>query len=266
MTRTLALITGASSGIGAAYARLLAPTHDLVLVARRVDRLNDLARELRAADATVEVLPADLGTAEGVATVTDRLTRGDVRLLVSNAGVGGYARLADVDPLEIDRLMTLNAVAPVQLTRAVLPGMLAAGDGVIITVASLLAFSAGHDNEHMPPRTLYAAAKAATVAFTRTLAVELAGTAVQVQVVCPGVTATEFHGGFGRNVPFAMSAEDVAAAGLAALRLGETVCVPGLEDQAAALDALTAAETALMVGGNRPSPAFRYVTKVPTDA
>ncbi|MDF2273324.1 SDR family NAD(P)-dependent oxidoreductase [Streptomyces coacervatus] len=258
MSRTLALITGASSGIGAAYARLLADDHDLVLVARRVDRLSDLADELRTAGAAVEVLSADLGTPEGLGAVTKRLAAGDVRLLISNAGVGGYAPLADVDPDEINRLLGLNAVAPVQLARAALPGMLAAGHGTVVTVASLLAFSAGQDNPHLPSRTLYAAAKAATVAFTRTLAHELAGTGVRAQVVCPGLVATEFNGGAARNIPFAMAPEDVARAGLAGLRLGETVCVPGLEDRAAALEALLAAETALLAGGNRPTPAARY--------
>ncbi|WP_433176948.1 SDR family NAD(P)-dependent oxidoreductase [Actinoallomurus sp. CA-150999] len=258
MSRTLALITGASSGIGAAYARLLAADHDFVLVARRVDRLSELADELRAAGATVEVLPADLGTRDGLAAVTGRLAADDVRLLISNAGAGGYAPLAEVEPDEIDRLITLNAGAPIQLVRAALPGMLAAGEGGIVTIASLLAFSAGLADPRVPARTLYAAAKAATVAFTRTLALELTDTGIRTQVVCPGVVATEFNGGYGRDRPFAMTAEDVARAGLAGLRMGETICVPGLEDQAAALDALLAAETALLAGGNRSVPATRY--------
>ncbi|MBX9394626.1 SDR family NAD(P)-dependent oxidoreductase [Streptomyces sp. TRM72054] len=164
-----ALITGASSGRGAAHARLLAADCDFVLVARRADRLSELADELRAAGAAVEVLPADLGNHDGLATVAKRIAAGDVRLLISNAGDGGYAPLADGAPEEIDRLLTLNGVASIQLARAALPGMLTAGEGTIVTVASLLAFSAGQSNPHMPPRTLYNAAKAATVAFTRTL-------------------------------------------------------------------------------------------------
>ncbi|MER5209138.1 SDR family NAD(P)-dependent oxidoreductase [Streptomyces sp. NPDC002838] len=115
MSRTLALVTGASSGIGAAYARLLAPDHDLILVARRGDRLHDLAGRLRAAGAGVEVLVADLSSHDGLAAVTGRLATGDVRLLISNAGAGGYAPLTDVAPDEVDRLLTLNAVAPIQL-------------------------------------------------------------------------------------------------------------------------------------------------------
>ncbi|WP_322748552.1 MULTISPECIES: SDR family NAD(P)-dependent oxidoreductase [unclassified Frankia] len=258
MTRTIALITGASSGIGAAYARLLAADRDLVLVARRADRLDDLAEELRTRGAAVEVLPADLTTHDGIATVTDRLAAGDVRMLISNAGTGGYAPLIDVDLADIDRLLTLNAVAPIQLVRAALPGMLAAGEGSIVTVASLLAFSAGLTDPRAPRRTLYVAGKAATLAFTRTLADELADTPVRTQVVCPGVVATEWNSGAGRTIPWAMSAEDVATASLAGLRLGETVCAPGLEEQADALDALLAAETALASGGNQPTLATRY--------
>lgn len=255
MSRTLALITGASSGIGAAYARLLASDCDFVLVARRVDRLNELAAELREAGAEVDVLPADLGTHDGIDAVTHRLAAGDVRLLICNAGVGGFAPLTDIDAVEIDRLLTLNAVGPIRLVRAALPGMLAAGAGTVITLASLLAFSAGQE---MPiPRTLYAAAKAATVAFTRTLTHELAGTGVHAQVVCPGVVATEFHDGYDQNLPPAMTAEGVAQASLAGVRLGESVCVPGLEDQAVALDALLTAESALLTG-NHSSPAARY--------
>ncbi|WP_129667765.1 SDR family NAD(P)-dependent oxidoreductase [Phytoactinopolyspora endophytica] len=256
MTRTLALITGASSGIGAAYARLLSREHDFVLVARRTDRLNELAAELRTVGAAVEVLPADLATPGGLAKVSERLAAGDVRLLISNAGVGGFARLADVDPADVDRLLTLNAVAPARLAHAALPGMLAANEGAIVTVASLLAFSAQLADERIPPRTLYTAAKAATVAFTRTLAAELAGTSVQTQVVCPGIVATEFDGGYGIGVPTAMSAEDVAAASLAGLRLDETICLPGLED-ITVLDALVGAEADLL-GANRPVPAARY--------
>lgn len=131
---------------GDQQARVLATDCDLVLVARRGDRLADLAGELRDAGATVELLPADLGTRAGVVAVTSRLAAGDVRFLISNAGVGGYTPLADVDPADVDRLLTLNAVAPSELVRAALPWILAA-------------------------------AKAASVAFTRTLTGELAGTA-----------------------------------------------------------------------------------------
>lgn len=261
MTRSIALITGASSGIGAAYARLLADDHDLVLVARRADRLADLAEELREHGAAVEVLPADLMTHDGIGAVADRLASGDVRTLISNAGAGGYAPLTEVESADIDRLLSLNAVAPVRLVHAALPAMLSAGDGTIVTVASLLAFSAGLTDPRAPRRTLYVAAKAATLGFTRTLAAELADTPVRVQVLCPGVVATEWNSGAGRSIPWAMSPEDVAAASLAGLRLGETVCAPGLENQDSALDALLTAETAFVAGGNQPTLADRYTDR-----
>jgi short-subunit dehydrogenase len=258
MSRTLALITGASSGIGAAYARLLAAEHDLIVVARRADRLEDLARQLRADGTAVEVLPADLSSDDGIASVTSRLAAGDVRTVISNAGVGGYAPLTEIDPADIDRLLTLNFTAPVQLVRAALPGMLAAGEGSIVAVASLLAFSAGSADPRVPRRTLYAGAKAGMLAFIRTLAGELADTPVRVQVACPSVVATDFDNGAGYHVPWAMPPEDVASASLAGLELGETVCVPGLEDQAAAFDAFLTAENDILSGGRRPTPAARY--------
>ena len=257
MTRTLALITGASSGIGAVYAQALAADHDLILVARRADRLSEAAEKLRASGASVELLPADLGTLGGVSIVADRLAAGDIRLLVNNAGAGGYGPFAQVDPSEVDQLLRLNGTAPIHLARAALPGMLEAGQGQIVNVASLLAFSAGQTGEHFPMRALYASSKAGIVAFTRILATELAYTGVRAQVVCPGVVATDFNRGRGKAVPFAMSAEDVVQASLAGLRLGETVCVPGLEDQEAAIEALDAAAAALMPG-NRNEPATRY--------
>ncbi|WP_241265614.1 SDR family NAD(P)-dependent oxidoreductase [Streptomyces boncukensis] len=136
--------------------------------------------------------------------------------------------------------------------------MLAAGAGAVVSVASLLAFSGGWHDPHLPQRTLYAAAKAGTVAFTRTLAGELAETPVRAQVVCPGIVATDWNGGSGRGVPSAMSPEDVASASLAGLRLGETVCVPGLEGRDAGLKALQDAESALLSGGAGPYPATRY--------
>jgi short-subunit dehydrogenase len=256
--RTLALITGASSGIGAAYARLLADDHNFVLVARRAERLSDVAEEIRGRGATVEVLPADLGTHNGIAAVSKRLTAGDVRLLISNAGASGYAPLTDVEPEDIDRLLTLNAVAPVQLVRAALPGMLDAGEGTVITVASLLAFSAGLTDPRAPRRTIYAAAKAATVAFTRTLTGELASTPIRTQLLLPGVVATDWNNGAGHSIPWAMTPEDVVAASLAGLRQGEAICTPGLEDQAVALEALLIAEKALTNGGNQPVLAAHY--------
>lgn len=265
--RPVALITGASSGIGAALAHTLADRgYDLVLLARRRDRLERVAAGAAGHGATAETFTADLATPEGLAAAAERAANGDVRLLVSNAGNAGYAPLKDVTAADLDKLWRLNATAPITLVHAVLPSLLAKSEGGIVTVASLLAFSAGMRSFRsanataplaMPPRTLYAAAKSATVAFTRTLANELAGTGVSATVVCPGRVATEWSGGANESGPDVMSAEDVAIATAVAVERGDTVCVPGLPDSEA-LDRLTEIETALVREGNRALLADRY--------
>ena len=185
-TRPRALITGASSGIGAALARTLAERgYDLVLLARRRDRLDQVASEVSRFGATAEVLAVDLATPAGLDAATTRAAAGDLRLLVANAGAAGYARLSDVTADDLDSLWRLNATAPISLAHAALPALLSTGNGGIATVASMLAFSSGINAPGMPARTLYAAAKSATVAFTRTLAGELAGTGVSATVICP---------------------------------------------------------------------------------
>lgn len=261
-TRPLALITGSSSGIGAALAHTFAGKgYDLVLLARRRDRLEQVAADAGERGATVEILTADLATPEGLATAAERAARGDLQVLISNAGAGGYAPLPEVSPADLARLWRLNATAPIALTRAVLPALLDRGEGSIVTVASLLAFSSGLTElgpVPMPPRTLYAAAKSATVAFTRTLAGELAGTGVNATVICPGRVATEWSGGANQNQPRVMSAEDVATATAVAVERGETICVPGLPE-VEALERLQDVERTLVVDGNRAELAPRYL-------
>ncbi|NMH98757.1 SDR family NAD(P)-dependent oxidoreductase [Pseudonocardia acidicola] len=264
--RPLALITGASSGIGAALAHTFADGgYDLVLLARRRDRLEQVAARAEGRGATVEIFIADLATPEGLDAAADRAARGDLRLLISNAGAGGYAPLRDVAAADLDRLWRLNATAPVTLTHAVLPSLLDKGEGGIVTVASLLAFSAGLatlNTVPMPPRTLYAAAKSATVAFTRTLATELTGTGVSATVVCPGRVATEWSGGANQGQPGVMSAEDVATATAVAVDRGETICVPGLPE-ITTLDQLQEVERALVIDGNRSELAQQYLPTAP---
>ena len=261
-TRPLALITGASSGIGAALADTFAGRgHDLVLIARRRDRLEQVAARARERGSSVEILAADLATPEGLTAAAERAARGDLRVLISNAGVGGYAPLPEVSAADLDRLWRLNATTPVTLAHAVLPSLLAREAGSIVTVASLLAFSSGLTQlgpVPMPPRTLYAAAKSATVAFTRALAGELAGTGVNATVVCPGRVATEWSGGVNQDQPRVMSAEDVATATAVAVERGETVCVPGIAE-VEALERLQEVERTLVVDGNRSELARRYL-------
>nr|QEO73833.1 short-chain dehydrogenase/reductase SDR [uncultured bacterium] len=231
--------------------------YDLVLLARRRDRLDQVAAEAERFGATAEALVVDLATPDGLAAATARAAAGDLRLLVANAGAAGYARLSDVTADDLDGLWRLNATAPISLAHAVLPALLAAGDGGIATVASMLAFSSGVSAPAMPARTLYVAAKSATVAFTRTLAGELAGTGVSATVVCPPRVATEWNSGVHQDQPDAMSAEDVALAAAIAIERGETVCVPGLADPEA-LDRFQADERALLADGNRPALAAHY--------
>jgi short-subunit dehydrogenase len=264
--RPLVLVTGASSGIGAALARTYAARgHDLVLVARRRERLEEVAAEAAESGAASEILVADLATPQGLAGAAERAAKGDVHLLVSCAGVSGYKPLHDLSAADIDRLWRLNATAPVTLAHAVLPSLRARGEGGIVTIASLLAFSTGQRTLEtdvaslpLPPRTMYAAAKSATVAFTRALAGELAGTGVTATVVCPGRVATEWSGGASReSEPGVMSAQDVATATAAAVEQGEVLCVPGLAD-AGTVDRFTDAERELLSDGNRTALADRY--------
>ncbi|MGA0568283.1 SDR family NAD(P)-dependent oxidoreductase [Rathayibacter sp. KR2-224] len=205
------------------------------------------------------VLVADLAENEGIQTVADRLSQGDVDVLVNNAGAGGYAPLATVTPEMVSQLWTLNAAAPLLLSRAILPRLLERGSGGTINVASLLAFSAGQRAPYLPARAIYASAKAGIVALSRLLAGEVAGTGVQVTLVCPGRVQTEFAEGAARSDPQAMTADDVAVAAWGAFSRGESVCIPALGN-ANDLQDLAAVELGLLEGGNRPSLNARYRT------
>jgi short-subunit dehydrogenase len=263
----VAVVTGASAGIGAEYARRLAERgHDVVLVARRRERLDRLAEELRAGHGVrVEVLVADLGHPEGVTAVADRARRDDVALLINNAGINGYGPFAEVEPAVLAHVLAVNVTAPTLLARAALPGMLERGAGAIVNVASLLAFAGALPPDPLPWRATYAGTKGYLVTFSRTLASELAGTPVRVQALCPGLTATEFHLTSGTDPvqgtapdeqPRAMAAADVVRASLLALEAGEVVCAPGLDDPRS-IDRLVEAEAEIRTASRR-EPARRY--------
>lgn len=263
MARPIALITGASSGIGAAVATVLAHAgYDLVLAARRKDRLDALNDELASAGAQTEVLAVDLSERAGLRSTADRAGAGDIDLLVSNAGISAYGPFADIDPVELERAWTLNADATPVLARAALPGMLERGRGGIITVASMLAFSAGiaapptSQGRGMPKRALYVGAKAGIVAFTRVLASELEGTGVHATVVCPGLVSSEWNGG-ASQVPNAMTPQDVAQAAWMGFSRGEVLCFPGVESNDP-FDRLAEAERGMMGGSFNSELAARY--------
>jgi short-subunit dehydrogenase len=231
-----ALVTGASSGIGAAFARSLAADGtNLIVVARNADRLEALAEELRAAHAVeVRTLPADLTTAAGRQLVEETAGRHEhLDLLVNNAGFGTAGDFATLDADGEEREIQLNVLALVRLTRAALPGMLARGRGTIINVSSMAGF------QPSPYNATYGATKAYVNSFTEALAEEVRGTGVRVQALCPGFTRTEFQDRAGidaSSLPnFAwMTADEVVTESLRALAAGPGVFVPGFTNRATA--------------------------------
>lgn len=257
-----ALITGASAGIGAALAKALAAGgHDLVLVARRRDRLEELQKSLSGEHkVSVDIVRADLTKPDDLDRVVAAIESDDrLGLVVNNAGFAGYRPFKDLDPEMADDLIDLHVRAVTLLSRAAVPGMIQRGGGGIINVASLLAFSGSVPVSPLPARATYGGAKAFIVVFTQLLAAELAGTGVRAMVVCPGIVATEFHtvAGLGGPLPGSMSADDVVTAILRGYESGEVVCVPGLEET----DRIKASDDAqrnLLMNGNRPALAARY--------
>ena len=251
----LALVTGASSGIGKAYTeRLAADGFAVIAVGRRLDRLLELA----ATFSSVEAVVADLSTDEGVEHVADLCAARPLTMLVNNAGVAHYMPMADLSVEQARELTHVKVVAPTMLTRAALPGMLDRGVGVIINVAGMIAFSGPAPATQGPRRAVYAGTLAYAVAMSQTLAAELEGSGIQVQVVCPGVVATEFHERQGLDLSAVprMSAGDVVTASLRGLELGEVVCAPGVEEYGL-LSAVSAADLAAFAGQS-PGLASRY--------
>jgi uncharacterized protein len=225
-----ALVTGGSTGIGAAFARRLARDgYDLIIVARNRDRLETLAKQLRSDHgAAVEPLPADLTNSAELRVVEDLIARHEgLDLLVNNAGFGTAGQFSKLDVEKEDGEIRLNVVALVRLTRAALPGMLARSHGAIINVSSMAGLAPA------PYNATYGATKAFVNSFTEALHEETRGSGVRVQALCPGFTRTEFQERAGIDVSgipsFAwMTAEAVVEASLAGLRRGEVVCVPGM--------------------------------------
>ncbi len=232
----MAVVTGASSGIGRSYAERLASNGmDVVVVARRLEPLNALKRELERGGARVRTIVADLARAEDVQRLGTELATLPVELLVNNAGVAHYMPFAQLPVERARELVDVNALAPVLLTRAVIPGMVERGRGAIINVASLLAFSGAARAPQLPQRAVYAATKAFLVTFTEILAAELAGSGVKIQVVCPGVVRSEFHSRQGidmSQVP-RMEPDQIVTASLSDLERGVVVSIPAMPDESA---------------------------------
>ncbi|TPK68719.1 MULTISPECIES: SDR family oxidoreductase [unclassified Mesorhizobium] len=253
-----AVITGASSGIGAVYAdRLAGQGYDLVLVARRADRLEELAERLRYAySRKASVISADLADDDDVRRVERAVSTDDsVTLLVNNAGLGGAQVVATADADAAERMIKVNVIALTRLTRAVLPGFLARNRGAIVNIASVLAFDTSFGG-------IYSGTKAYVVNFTEALQREVAGTHVQAQVVLPGATRTDFWEAAGSDIDqlpkeIIMTADDMVDAALVGLARGEAVTVPALADTAK-LDAFLGARQTFYGSLHADKPAARY--------
>jgi short-subunit dehydrogenase len=224
-----ALVTGASSGIGMAFAeRLARGGYDLILVARRKDRLDELAHLLRGAHGCdVEVLAADLTKSTSLHRVEEHAAKAGLDLLINNAGFGSAGAFAELDIDGEEQEIRLNVLALVRLTRAVLPGMIRRKRGDIINVSSLASFQPG---AYM---ATYGATKAYVTSFTEALSEELRATGVYVQALCPGLTKTEFQD----HVPLDssilpqmiwMTPESVVDASLTAMKSRDVICIPGV--------------------------------------
>jgi short-subunit dehydrogenase len=254
----LALVTGASSGIGRAFARRLgADGFDLVVVGRRRERLEELVAEFPKVG--VRPLVADLGTDAGVKVVAEVCATEALSVLVNNAGVAHYMPFEQLPVGKAAELLHVKVVAPTMLTHAAVPGMVARGEGTIINVSGMLAFSASAPIDKLPlRRAVYGATLAHLVALSQALHEELKSKGLQVQVICPGVVATEFHERQGLNLSTVprMSAEDVVTASLRGLAMGEVVCAPGVE-RTELLDAVFNAER-VAFAAQSPALATRY--------
>jgi len=242
MDRRLALVTGASAGIGAAFAQVYASRGwDVALTARRADRLGELAQDIRRRHG-VAVLPvaADLADPAAPQAILVRLADQGraVDALVNNAGYGVPGHYADTAWADQGAFLQVMVTAPCELAHRLVPGMAARGFGRIVNVASLAGLAPGG-----PGATLYAASKAFLVRFSESLHLETRGKGVHVTALCPGFTYSEFHDVTGSRAQVAravprwawMSSEDVAAAGYDAVEANRAVCVPGAANKAAAL-------------------------------
>jgi short-subunit dehydrogenase len=258
-TKGTALITGASSGIGAIYAdRLARRGYDLILVARSKDKLEGVAARLTTETGRrVEILVADLVSTPDLRRVEERLrSDSSITLLLNNAGFGATGSVLDADPDNIDRMIQLNVIALSRLTHAIAPGFAARGKGTLINISSIAA---------LWPEILngsYAGSKAYVVSLTQSLNHDLGPKGVQVQAVLPGATRTEFWdvaGSSANHLPqeIVMSADDLVDAALAGLDAKELITIPSLPD-AADWERADAARKALGPNLSRVKPAARY--------
>jgi short-subunit dehydrogenase len=253
-----ALITGASTGIGATYARRLAARgHDLVLVARDEARLQALAGDLRAEHGvTVEVLRADLTAQDDLAAVEQRLGGNDITLLVNNAGMSLNGGILDNDAPQLERIITLNITAPTRLASVAGKAFAARGKGAIVNIASVLALAPEMFDG------VYSGTKAYILNLSQSMAQQLGDKGVHVQAVLPGATRTEIWERSGKDIDafpaeMVMEVADLVDAALVGLDRGEVVTIPPLADESQ-WEALQQTRLAMGPGLSRREVAPRY--------
>ena len=250
-TSPTAFITGASAGLGMEFARQLAAQgYDLILTARRKDRLDELAGRLQSHNVSIEVIPADLCQPADIQRLCEYITnQPNLEILVNNAGFGTKGRFQHVDPQKLDAMAQVHMTAPILLSRAALSVMLPRQRGNIINVASMAGF--------FPYRSvLYGSSKAFLISFSQSLDDQLAGTGVHVQALCPGFTRTEFHStdelrGFNHHsIPklLWLTSEQVVRHSLNDLRRHRQVSIPGWQYRFIALFARNSLLTAFIRG------------------
>lgn len=256
-----ALVTGASTGIGAIYAdRLAKRGYNLILVARDETKLNQVADELRKQYAvSVEVVAADLASKVQLANIENLLrTDESISMLVNNAGLGAVTTLAESNMDEIEKMISLNVIALTRLSAAIAPGLIARGNGAIINIASIVALA---------PELLngaYSGSKAYVVNFTQSMHNELASKGIQVQAVLPGAIDTPFwdKGGLPiSNLPtqMVMQPTDLVDAAMAGFDLGEVITIPSLPN-IGDWQALELARKNLAPNLSHTTPAVRYLS------
>jgi short-subunit dehydrogenase len=251
---SVAVITGASSGLGAIFADQLAQRgHKLVLAGRDQNRLSAVAQRV---GQNAELVVGDLGTDKGVDALITHLADRDIDVLVNNAGFGTYGPFAEIDAEREHELVAVNVDALVRLTHAVLPGMLARGRGGILNVASTIAFQPG------PYQATYGASKAFVLSLSEALWAETRKSGVTVTALCPGPTRTGFVDALGEDVSHTAiykhlaAPEPVVAAGLKALDKGHAVVIPGWRNRVTStFGRLTPGSLSALVTGRMLRPA-----------
>ncbi|MDQ0911080.1 short-subunit dehydrogenase [Streptomyces canus] len=254
-----AVVTGASAGLGTAYAQRLADRgYDLILVARNAARLETLASDIRSRTGrAVDIITADLTDAAQISVVEERLrTDESIAVLINNAGGALFSPLATSDAAVSEALINLNVTSLTRLTTAVLPGLLARGHGTVVNISSALALN------FLPGGAVYSGTKSYVLTFTQALQQELAESPVTVQAVLPGAVRTELWDGSGIELAAlpdesVMSVDDAVDAALAGLDAGEPVTIPSLP-RISDWEAFEKARQALVPNLSQRVPADRY--------